>query len=194
MDPPHQCGGSGSVESISFPWIRIRIKKLGSGIRIQNPDPNLFQIIWIRIQLKPLKKQNNFNFFTLIQMIIFIWIQVRIQGNYTDSTDPYFFAGAGSKLFSSDPGSGSERGPVQNQIKSRILYPYPNLKVSNPPDGKKTQLFYLRLRSENLLLITKLLLYSLAPMPLPPPHFLEQLFFISTYTGTLFKFSDFNLR
>ena len=28
----------------------------------------------------------------------------------------------------------------------------------------------------------------------PPPHFLEQLFFISTYTGTLFKFSDFNLR
>ena len=25
--PCDQCGGSGSVESISFPWIRIRIKK-----------------------------------------------------------------------------------------------------------------------------------------------------------------------
>ena len=23
-----QCGGSGSVESVSFPWIRIRIKNL----------------------------------------------------------------------------------------------------------------------------------------------------------------------
>ena len=33
-----QCGGSGSMESVSFPWIRIRIK-----------------IIRIRIQLKPLK-------------------------------------------------------------------------------------------------------------------------------------------
>ena len=40
--------------------------------------------------------------------------------------------------------------------------------------------------------MNKLLLYSLA-MP-PPPHLLEQLFFISTYTGTLFKFSDLNLR
>ena len=86
-------------------------------------------------------------------------IRIRIQGNDTDSTDPdpphwcgrsVFFAGAGIKLFSSDPGSGSKKGPVRNQIKSRILYLYPNLKVSNPPDSKKTQLFNLRLRSENL--------------------------------------------
>ena len=55
-----------------------------------------------------------------------------------DSTDPYFLAGARFKLFSSDPGSGSERGLVRNQIKSRISYPYLNFKVSNPPDGKKT--------------------------------------------------------
>ena len=59
------------------------------------------------------------------------------------------FAGAEFELFSSDPGSGSERGPVRNQIKSRILYLYPNLKVLNPTDGKKTQLFNLILRSEN---------------------------------------------
>ena len=32
----HQGGGSGSVESVSFPWIRISIKKMaGSGIRIR---------------------------------------------------------------------------------------------------------------------------------------------------------------
>ena len=80
------------------------------------------------------------------EMIWIPWIRIR----HTDVADPYFFAGAGSELFSSDPSSGSERGPVQNQIKSRILYLYPNLKVSNPPDGKKTQLFYLRLRSVNL--------------------------------------------
>ena len=31
-----QCGGSGSVEYVSSPWIRIRIKKMaGSGIRIR---------------------------------------------------------------------------------------------------------------------------------------------------------------
>ena len=39
-----QCGGSGSVESISFPWIRIRIKKLldpesGSVSNYTDPDP-----------------------------------------------------------------------------------------------------------------------------------------------------------
>ena len=42
-----QCGGSGSVESVSFPWIRIRIKKW------LDPDP--YQMIRIRIQPKPLK-------------------------------------------------------------------------------------------------------------------------------------------
>ena len=78
-----------------------------------------------------------------------IWIP-RIWIRHTGVVDPYFFAGAGSELFSSDPGSGSERGPVWNQIKSRISYPYPNLKVSNLPNSKKTQLFYLRLKSENL--------------------------------------------
>ena len=44
-DPPHQCGRSGSVEPVSFSWIRICIKK--TWIRIQSPDPNLFQIIRI---------------------------------------------------------------------------------------------------------------------------------------------------
>ena len=56
----NQCGGSGSVESVSFPWIRIRIKKAW----IRNQDP--YQIIRIQIQLKQLKTENNLNFFTLI--------------------------------------------------------------------------------------------------------------------------------
>ena len=54
-------------------------------------------------------------------------IRIQIQGNDMDSTDPdsphwcgvedpYFFDRAGSKLFSSDPGSGSEKGLVRNQI------------------------------------------------------------------------------
>ena len=39
-----QCGGSGSVESVSFPWIRIRIKKWldpesGSVSNDTDPDP-----------------------------------------------------------------------------------------------------------------------------------------------------------
>ena len=46
-----QCGGSGSVESVSFPWIQIRIKNGW----IRNPDPDPYQMIRIRIQLKPLK-------------------------------------------------------------------------------------------------------------------------------------------
>ena len=47
----YQCGGSGSVESVSFPWIRIRIKKW------LDPESGSvrYQIIRIRIQLKPLK-------------------------------------------------------------------------------------------------------------------------------------------
>ena len=45
---------------------------------------------------------------------------------HTGVMDPYFFAGAGSEPFSSDPGFGSERV------------------------RKKTQLFYLRLKSQNL--------------------------------------------
>ena len=54
-----------------------------------------------------------------------IWIpQIRIR--HTGVEDPYFFVGSGSELFSSASGSGSERGPVQNQIKSRILYSYLN--------------------------------------------------------------------
>ena len=116
----------------------------------------------------------------ILDPVFYIWI--RIQGNDMDSTDPdpphwcggsIFFCQSRIRTFSSDPGSGSgsEKGPVRNQIKSRILYPYPNFKVSNLPDSNKTPLFYLRLRSENLLLITKLLLYSLAPMPLPPLPF-----------------------
>ena len=40
--------------------------------------------------------------------------QIRIC--HTGVEDPYFFARSGSELFSSDSGSGSERGPVQNQI------------------------------------------------------------------------------
>ena len=79
-------------------------------------------------------------------MIRIPWIRIR----HTGVADPYVFAGAGFKLFSSDSGSGSKKGPVRNQIKSRILYPYPNFKVSNLPDSNKTPLFYLRLRSENL--------------------------------------------
>ena len=64
--------------------------------------------------------------------------------------DPYFFDRAGSKLFSSDPGSGSEKGLVRNQIKSRILYPYPNLSFKSARQQQNTTI-YLRLRSENLI-------------------------------------------
>ena len=52
--------------------------------------------------------------------------------------DPYSFDRAGSKLFSSDPGSGSEKGPVWNQIKSRILYPYPNLSFKSARQQQNT--------------------------------------------------------
>ena len=88
-------------------------------------------------------------------------IRIQIQGNDMDSTDPdsphwcgvedpYFFDRAGSKLFSSDPGSGSEKGLVRNQIKSRILYPYPNLSFKSARQQQNTTI-YLRLRSENLI-------------------------------------------
>ena len=53
-----QCGGS--MESVSFSWIWIRIKNGW----IRNPDR--IHIKWFRIQLKPLKTENNFDFFTLI--------------------------------------------------------------------------------------------------------------------------------
>ena len=76
-------------------------------------------------------------------------IRIQIQGNDMDSTDPdsphwcgvedpYFLARAGSKLFSSDPGSGSEKGPVRNQNKSRILNPYPNLSFKSARQQQNT--------------------------------------------------------
>ena len=52
--------------------------------------------------------------------------------------DPNFFARAGSKLFSSDPGSGSEKGLFRNQIKSRNLYPYPNLSFKSARQQQNT--------------------------------------------------------
>ena len=68
-DAPQQCGGSGSVDSVSFPWIRIR------GFRIISLYPDPYQKlagsgIRIRIQLNPWKTVNNFYLFTQIQTII----------------------------------------------------------------------------------------------------------------------------
>ena len=65
-----------------------------------------------------------------------------------DSGSRFLLYGSGSASranFDTDPdpkGSGSKS--------DYLNYLYLNFKVSNLPDGKKTQLFYLRLKSENL--------------------------------------------
>ena len=69
----YQCGGSGSVESVSFPWIRIRIKNwldaesgLGSVSNDMDPDPTT-----------TIRPENNFYFLSLIKMIIYRKLRVK---------------------------------------------------------------------------------------------------------------------
>ena len=66
-----------------------------------------------------------------------------------DSRSRLFLYGSGSASRANFDTNPDPKG-VQFEIRSRISYLYSNLKVSNPPDSKKTQLFYLRLKSENL--------------------------------------------
>ena len=75
----------------------------------------------------------------------------RIRIRHTGVADPYFLPEPELNFFLQILAPDPKRVRFGIRLKAGFCtYLYPNLKVSNPPDSKKTQLFNLRLRSENL--------------------------------------------